>query len=94
MSIPFIKMLFAILASLTGKFEMLDPTGSAAYNVDEGACITYYRNARGVDVVFLISNSDGSPNSFEFRCVMDTLPDEAAARKFISEFVGWYNAGK
>lgn len=93
MSIPFIKMLFAILASLDGKFALLDETGTAAYNADAGAYVNYYRNTGGVDVIFMINAGDGGANSFVFKCVMNTLPNEHDARKFIAEFVDWYNAG-
>ena len=41
MSTPFLKMLFAILPSLAGTFELIDEVGSAAYNVDAGACGLY-----------------------------------------------------
>ena len=94
MQIQFLKMLFAILGSITGTFEMLDDTGSAAYNYESGAYISHTRlGANGVNVFFQICNSDRSgDNSFEFRCVMNTLPNERDARQFIAEFVDWYNA--
>ena len=94
MSAPFLKMLFAILGSITGTFEFIGETGSAAYNADAGAYINCRATPAGVNVMFYLHNGGDSDNSFEFRCVMNTLPNEHDARQFIAEFVDWYNASK